>query len=148
MALRKVGVIPFVTHVSFKIIFAFTPTEQAQKGCDPAVHPPQRPAPEEEARIFRAGNCQVQLPSPIAEQSVCALRKEGTSAKKEKQNGRSLLPPPMASAYLKPCLTLSIFSPSSMEQGRALPAASVKPAGLKDQVKIKIQRILLKRFND
>lgn len=83
MALRKIGVIPFVTNVSFKRIFVFTLTEQAQKGCDPLVHLLQGPVPEEKARIFLAGNSQVKLPKPIGEQSVYALKYEVFLLKKK-----------------------------------------------------------------
>lgn len=149
MALRKVGVIPLVTHVFFKIIFVFTPTEQAQKGCDPGVHPRQQPAPEEEVRTFRAGNCPVQLPSPIGERSVCALRKDGTPAQKERQNRRSLLHPQSYGL----CLSKASFNPEHLlpiqhRAGRVPSSASAKPAGLKDKFKIKIQHVLLKCFND
>lgn len=60
-------------------------TEQAQKGCDPRVHPPQGPVPEEKARIFPAGNSQVKLPHPVGEQLACALKNGGISAKKERK---------------------------------------------------------------
>lgn len=73
--------IPFVTHVLFQRIFVFMLTEQVQKGCDPTVHSPQGPAPEEKARSFVAGNSQVKLQNAIGEQLVCALESKGISDK-------------------------------------------------------------------
>lgn len=47
------------------------PTEQAQKGGDPAVQPPQGPALEDKARIILASKAQVKLPDPIREELMC-----------------------------------------------------------------------------
>jgi len=104
------------------------PTEQAQKGCDPVVHPPEEPVPGKKARIFLAGISQVKLPKPIGKQSVLALKYDGISAKKERKKGRSSIHPPTATACLKSLSTLSIFSPSSMEKGRALLSANSSPS--------------------
>lgn len=65
-------VITFVTDASFKRIFAFPLTEQAQKGGDPRVHPLQGLLEEEKARISLAGNSHVKLPHPIGEQLMYA----------------------------------------------------------------------------